>query len=142
PPTRRSTELFTQSGAVGAATFTLASGSLPAGLTLSSAGLLSGTPTVKGSFPITVLVTDSNGCTGTSATYTLVINCQTITVTNPVTTDFPAGAAMTATFTQTGGVGTTTFAESGTLPTGLTLHTASGVLDGPPTQGRLLPIAV
>src|SRR6266542_3584265 len=47
---------FTQSGAVGTATFTLNSGSLPTGLTLSSAGVLSGTPTVVGSFPITVKV--------------------------------------------------------------------------------------
>jgi hypothetical protein len=37
-------EQFTQTGAIGAATFTTAS-TLPAGLTLSTAGLLSGTPT-------------------------------------------------------------------------------------------------
>jgi hypothetical protein len=135
-------EQFTQSGAHGTATFSLGSGSLPAGLTLDSAGLLSGTPTVNGSFPITVTVTDANGCTGTGSTYTIVINCQTITVTNPATTSGPAGTPFSVTFTQTGGIGTTTFSESGTLPTGLTFHTATGVLDGTPMQGGTFPIVV
>ena len=67
-------------------TFTLDSGTLPAGLTLSAAGVLSGTPTQSGTFPITVTATDANGCTGNGATYTLTIDCQTITVTNPATT--------------------------------------------------------
>ncbi|PYT64569.1 MAG: hypothetical protein DMG42_34505, partial [Acidobacteria bacterium] len=39
--------------------WSLASGSLPAGLTLSSAGTISGTPTSAGSFPFTVQVTDT-----------------------------------------------------------------------------------
>jgi len=67
-------QTFTQSGGAGTVTFTLASGSLPAGLSLATNGTLSGTPTQKGSFPITVKATDSNGCTGTGSTYTLVIN--------------------------------------------------------------------
>jgi hypothetical protein len=128
-------QTFTQSGAIGGATFSLNSGSLPAGLTLSSAGVLSGTPTQTGSFPITVKVTDGNGCTGIGATYTLVINCQTITVTNPGVTTGTAGTAFSQTFTQTGGIGTTTFSvNSGTLPAGMTFHSATGVLDGTPTQ--------
>jgi hypothetical protein len=134
-------EQFSQSGAIGTATFTTAS-PLPTGLTLSTSGLLSGTPTQAGSFPIVVTVTDSNGCTGNSATYTLVIACQTITVTNPATSSGPAGTPLSVQFTQTGGVGTTTFSESGTLPTGLTFHTATGVLDGTPTQGGTFPITV
>ena len=39
---------------------------LPAGLTLSTDGVLSGTPTQTGSFPIVVKATDANGCTGTA----------------------------------------------------------------------------
>jgi hypothetical protein len=135
-------ETFTQSGAVGGATFTLASGTLPAGLTLAANGTLSGTPTEDGSFPITVLVTDANGCTGTSATYTLVIACQTITVNNPSNATGPAGSPFSETFTQTGAVGTATFTlASGTLPTGLTLA-PNGVLSGTPTQGGTFPITV
>ena len=50
-------QTFTQSGAT-APTFTTAS-PLPAGLTLSPGGVLSGTPTQSGTFPITVTVTDT-----------------------------------------------------------------------------------
>jgi hypothetical protein len=135
------TQTFTQTGANGTATFTTAS-TLPAGLSLATDGTLSGTPTQPGTFPIVVTVTDSNGCTGTGATYTLIISCQTITVTNPATTSGPAGTPFSVTFTQTGGIGTTTFSESGALPTGLTFHTATGVLDGTPTQGGTFPITV
>jgi hypothetical protein len=135
------TQTFTQTGANGTATFTTAS-TLPAGLTLSTAGVLGGTPTQPGTFPIVVTVTDSNGCTGTGATYTLIISCQTITVTNPATTSGPAGTPFSVTFTQTGGIGTITWSESGPLPTGLTFHTATGVLDGTPTQGGSFPITI
>jgi Bacterial cadherin-like domain/Putative Ig domain len=135
-------ETFTQTGAHGTATFTLNSGSLPAGLTLSTAGVLSGTPTVNGPFPITVLVTDSNGCTGVSATYNLVINCQSITVTNPVNATGTVDAAFSETFTQSGAHGSATFTlNSGSLPAGLTLSTA-GVLSGTPTVNGSFPITV
>ena len=135
-------ETFTQTGALGTATFTLASGTLPAGLTLATNGVLSGTPTQTGSFPITVLVTDANGCTGTSGTYTIVIACQTITVTNPANANGTANDAFSETFTQTGAIGTPTFTlASGTLPAGLTLA-ANGTLSGTPTETGSFPITV
>ncbi|MCI0351168.1 MAG: putative Ig domain-containing protein [Acidobacteriales bacterium] len=50
------------SGGTGARTWTLASGSgpLPTGLSISSAGVISGTPTVAGTFSFVVQVTDSS----------------------------------------------------------------------------------
>jgi hypothetical protein len=135
------TQTFTQTGANGTATFTTAS-TLPAGLTLSTAGVLAGTPTQSGTFPIVVTVTDSNGCTGTGATYTLIIGCQVITVTNPATTTGTVGTAFNQTFTQTGGIGTITWSKSGAIPTGMTFHTTTGVLDGTPTQSGTFPITV
>jgi hypothetical protein len=134
-------QAFTQSGANGTATFSLASGTLPAGMSLSASGVLSGTPTQTGSFPITVKVTDSNGCTGTGPTYTLVIACQIITVTNPATSTGTVGTAFSQTFTQSGAFGTATFTTSSVLPTGLSLS-ASGVLAGTPTQSGTFPITV
>src|SRR5205807_33640 len=133
-------QTFTQTGAHATASFTTAS-SLPAGLSLSTAGVLSGTPTVKGTFPIVVTVTDSNGCTGTSTTYNLVINCQTITVTNPVTNTGTVNQAFSQTFTQSGAHGTATFTTASTLPAGLSLSTG-GVLSGTPTQTGSFPIVV
>ena len=48
-------------------------GTLPTGINLDPAtGVLSGTPTQTGSFPITVTATDSNGCAGNQA-YTLTV---------------------------------------------------------------------
>ncbi len=51
---------FPSGGGIGAVTFVILTGSLPPGITLnSSTGVLSGTPTSPGAFPITVQVTDT-----------------------------------------------------------------------------------
>jgi Big-like domain-containing protein/putative Ig domain-containing protein len=48
-------------GGVPPYTFSLASGTLPAGLTLSAAGVVAGTPTVVGTYPFTFTIVDSSG---------------------------------------------------------------------------------
>ncbi|KRA73095.1 hypothetical protein ASD78_16040 [Lysobacter sp. Root667] len=48
-------------------TFALSAGALPPGLSLSAAGVLSGTPTAAGTFNFTVQATSSNGFSGTRA---------------------------------------------------------------------------
>ncbi len=53
--------------------FSLATGSLPPGLTLSSAGVLSGTPTAVGSFPFTINATDSANVSVPSPASQLVV---------------------------------------------------------------------
>ncbi len=63
---------LTASGGLGTYTFTVAEGSLPAGLTLSSAGVLSGTPGAVGTSSFTVRATDTYGCFGSQA-YSLVV---------------------------------------------------------------------
>ncbi|HET6896991.1 MAG TPA: putative Ig domain-containing protein, partial [Vicinamibacteria bacterium] len=126
-------QTFTQSGGVGTITWSL-TGTLPTGLSFDTAtGVLSGTPTQTGSFPITVTATDVNGCFGRRA-YTLVVDCQTISVDPATIPNGTAGSAYSQTFTHTGGIGTVTFALTGTLPTGLSFDTATGVLSGTPTQ--------
>jgi hypothetical protein len=126
-------QAFTQSGGAGTITWSL-TGALPNGVTFNTAtGVLSGTPTQTGNFPITVTATDANGCLG-SRGYTLVVNCQSITV-NPVTVpNAIAGTAYSQAFTQSGGIGATTWALAGTLPAGLVFSAASGVLSGTPTE--------
>src|SRR5262249_12220907 len=107
-------------------------GGLPGGLTLTSGGLLSGTPTASGTFTFTLKATDKTGCTGTQS-YALVI-CSVIAI-NPATlSPGTVGAAYNQTITQTGGAGTVNFSLSaGALPSGLNLA-PSGVLAGTPTQ--------
>ena len=119
---------FSQSGATGTATFTVASGTLPAGLTLASSGLLACTPTQTGSFSSTARVTDTTGCTGTSAPYTLTIG-QAPAITSANATTFTVGVLGLFTITATGSPAPT-FATAGPLPAGVTLHSTTG--EGPP----------
>lgn len=57
---------------------------LPAGLTLFSNGVLSGTPTQSGTFPIIVTATDAHGCAAQSPVYNLTITCDVITFTTQI----------------------------------------------------------
>lgn len=52
--------------------YTFTATAMPAGLTISSAGLISGTPTVVGATTFTVTATDANSCTGTLASSIVV----------------------------------------------------------------------
>lgn len=54
-------------------TVTAGSGALPTGLTLSSSGVLSGTPSASGTFDFSVTATDTSGCSADHA-YTVVID--------------------------------------------------------------------
>jgi hypothetical protein len=88
-----------------APTFSVTAGSLPNGVTLSSSGVLSGTPTVSGSFPITI--TASNGI-GSNATlsFTLIAaqTPQTITFPLPVVEPVLVGGSASLSATTTSGL--------------------------------------
>ena len=56
------TQALTATGGVGPHTFSVTAGTLPAGMTLSPAGVLSGTPTTAGTTVFSLRVTDANGC--------------------------------------------------------------------------------
>src|SRR5262245_15909234 len=56
---------FTQAGGVAPITWTISLGTLPTGMNFSAAGVLGGTPTQSGAFPLTITATASSGCTGT-----------------------------------------------------------------------------
>lgn len=58
---------LTATGGQGGYAFTVTSGALPAGLTLSPAGLIAGRPTTAGTFAFTVTATDDFGNTGSVA---------------------------------------------------------------------------
>jgi hypothetical protein len=66
---------LTVGSGTGPYTWSIVSGALPTGITLTAAsGLLSGTPTVVGLFPITFRATDANGATGDKALNLAVTN--------------------------------------------------------------------
>jgi hypothetical protein len=118
----------------------MTAGTLPTGLTLDGAGLLSGTPTQAGTFNFSVTATDSS--TGTGAPFSITRNYSvTIYDVVQVTNASPlpnaaVGTAYSQQMTATGGNGPAyTFTLSfGSLPAGLTL-TNQGLLSGTPTQG-------
>jgi large repetitive protein len=127
------TATLSSTGAVGPYSYSLASGMLPAGVSLSPAGLLSGTPTASGSFAFTVGVRDANGQTGNAA-LTLNVGVPTLTVTPATLPAAFQGIAYTQTLNVSGGVAPYSFAvSSGTLPAGLTLNTTTGVISGTPS---------
>lgn len=75
---------LTQTGALGAPNFAVTAGALPPGLTLSSNGTISGTPTATGTFNFTITVNDASGCTGTQS-YSITTVCPA----NPITFTAP-----------------------------------------------------
>lgn len=83
--------------------YAVASGTLPAGLTLSSGGVLSGTPTGAGSFPITIRATDSFGETGDQA-YTVTVGDATpVAVDDAATVGANGNVSVPVTTNDTGG---------------------------------------
>jgi hypothetical protein len=117
--------------------WTVSSGSLPAGLTLSPSGALSGTPTASGTSSFTILVTDSTSPSAETASVGFSIVVAAAPVSLSITTGSLPGVtvsdAYSATFAATGG--TTPYAwavASGSLPTGLSLSSA-GVISGTPS---------
>jgi CSLREA domain-containing protein len=116
-------------------TFAVSSGSLPPGLTLTGAGVLSGTPTAPGTYTFVIQATDANSCTGARG-YTLVIN-PCLVVSPASLPNGTVGTAYSQQLTGTGGTPPITFAvSSGTLPAGLTLS-ASGLISGTPATGGI-----
>ena len=71
-------EAFVASGGSPGYTWAITAGSLPAGLSLSAAGVISGTPTATGTSNFTVQVTDSAGRTASKA-FALTINALVFT---------------------------------------------------------------
>jgi Putative Ig domain len=123
---------LTATGGTTPYTWSVNAGTLPAGLTLSAAGVLSGTPTTTGSSTFTVNVIDANGGIATTS-ITLVVSAA-LTITSGAPPGGTVGTPYTFTFTAGGGTAPYTWsAGSGTLPPGLTLTAATGVLSGTPT---------
>ena len=118
-------------------TWSVASGTaLPGGLSISSAGVVSGTPTAAGTFPVTLQVADSAQATATRA-YSITVAAAAVPLS--ITTQSPlpggtVGVAYTLTFAATGGTSPYNwYLSSGALPPGLTLNAGSGSLTGTPT---------
>jgi hypothetical protein len=126
-------QTLSASGSPGPFTFAVSSGALPNGLTLSSAGLLSGTVLQAGAFNFTIAATEAGGCAGFRA-YSVTFTCPAIAVTPVFLPDGAVSTPYSATLDAPAGVAPRTYAvTAGTLPNGVTLA-PSGALSGSPTQ--------
>jgi len=142
---------FSAAGGSGSYGFQVATGSgpLPNGLTLSAAGVVSGTPTVAGTFPVTILATDqqSGGSITGSAVFTFTITSCTPTFLTPSSlTSGDVGSPYTqaiivsgCTLPYTFSISQTPFSAN-TLPPGLGLSqpatgSSSAIISGTPTTG-------
>ncbi|MCW0217246.1 MAG: putative Ig domain-containing protein [Prosthecobacter sp.] len=111
-------------------TWTLSSGTLPSGLQLTEAGVLSGLPTDNGTSTFTVQVEDSNGFKDT-AEFTVTMSDLSI-LTNILPTAVK-GVAFDFSLQGTGGSSPYTWTvNTGTLPSGIQLS-SNGVFSGTPT---------
>jgi len=132
-------------GGVGPYTWTLLAGSLPPGLSMGTNGVISGTTTSLGSFPLSVRVTDSAGKVSVRS-LTLTVAAPVTTPPGPgptpapglqITTTTLPGGVVGSPFDQpivaTGGRGPYTFVSNGGLPPGLALDPGTGRLSGTPS---------
>jgi uncharacterized protein (TIGR03437 family) len=133
---------LTASGGTGLYTWTVIGGTLPTGLSLSGAGVLTGTPTVAGTYSFTAQVTDTSGTT-TSGSYTVVVNPAPLKLISSNT--LPSGVVGATypiqIFTANGGTPNYTFTISaGALPGGLTF--SNGQITGTPTASGTFTFTV
>jgi hypothetical protein len=122
---------LSSSGGTGATTWTVTAGALPAGLNLSSTGVISGNVGAGATTQtFTVTATDSLGATA-SKSLTLTVNAPpSITTVPPLATATDTQVGYSQALAASGGTGTISWSlGAGTLPTGLNLSTG-GVISG------------
>jgi large repetitive protein len=137
-----STNPFT--GVPANASWSVKSGSLPPGITLSSDGKLTGVPTTEGSYQFAILAQE--GGRSDSETYNLPVR-QPVVIASPFTARVSpkseVGVPFTASQTATGGTGTYTWAlTSGSLPAGVTFDPTTAAISGTPTTPGSYPFAL
>jgi large repetitive protein len=119
---------FSSSGGSAPYSYSVFSGTLPPGISLSAGGVLSGTPSQRGAYSFTIRSLDSLGASADRG-YSGTVAVPTLTLATPSGTAFQ-GVAFTQTLSTTGGIAPYSYLlETGTLPAGITLSSA-GVLSG------------
>ncbi|GAA1220487.1 hypothetical protein GCM10009665_08200 [Kitasatospora nipponensis] len=128
----------------GGAALTYTATGLPAGLSISAAGLISGTPTTAGTSSVTVRATDTTGASGqTSFSWTVnpTGGTETVSVTNPGNQTSTAGTAASLQIAGTDSAGKQLGYSATGLPAGLSIS-AAGLISGTPTTAGTSSVTV
>ena len=124
------TQTLQATGGIVSLTWTISGGSLPAMLSLSPGGVISGTPTTAGAKNFTVKVTDT---LGQSDTQDLSIDVSaTLTITTGSLPDAVVGKAYSKDVQSSGGIAPFTWSVAPPLPGGLDLDVSNGKITGTP----------
>jgi len=130
---------LTATGGAAPYVFTVSSGSLPAGVTLSGQ-FIQGVPTAVGNFPVTITATDRFGQTGT-LDIAITVFPPALTLSPAAgTLSAPYGTSFSQAFTAGGTIYPFTYTLSGALPTGLSF--SGNTITGTPTVPGSYPITV
>ncbi len=126
---------LTGTGGIKPYSWRVAVGKLPPGLGLvGTTGVISGTPLGAGSYPVTIILEDAVGTTPVTKELTVTVSTASLNINTSSLTAASATVSYSATLAATGGVKPYVWSVSaGSLPPGIGLNTATGVLSGKPT---------
>jgi hypothetical protein len=132
------------SGGSGSRTWSMTSGQLPPGLTLTTDGHLSGTPTAAGTYSFTATVTDGSSSSSRSLAITIIpgltFNAKPAMPLAEVRT--PYSASVPDLLGVTGGVPPYRYAPVSGFPFGIGFDSATGAIFGSPREAGTLELVI
>ncbi|MCS7026333.1 MAG: putative Ig domain-containing protein [Bryobacteraceae bacterium] len=126
------TQTFTATGGTPPLAWSVTAGNLPPGLSLSTAGVLSGVPTTAGNYTFTITVRDGREQVD-SRSFTLSVSVASLEITTESLAPGAVGRPYQQNLSATGGVTPYRWVALTALPPGLSFG-ADGVISGTPTQ--------